>query len=903
MKHLNRVVFVRVFLPKRKTKGVHAMKKRSLKQLKAWARLAAENELLVSVASSANSPNHAYELAYIETGDADLAKSCRWLAMIKRDYSKSDFENYVSSVTSKRPRKPSTGKEKGARTMAETNVKARVSESEVAPSIPLKHIDYRTSLNGTFARVRCIQEFENNAQAPVEAVYVFPLPDDASVTKCSMQIGERKVEAEIKKREEARKEYEDAVSQGHHGALLEQERPNIFTMNVGGIEPGEKISVDVDYVQRVPWQAGGGRFRIPLVVAPQFIPGEPTGQQAGGWSPDTDEVPDASRITPKVAPAGVPYDANISILFSPGFRSKVNCPSHPFICDDMTVGKTETVELKTGDIRTDRDFTLVYTSVSKVPEIAIHSGKTDGESFRLASIIPPGEAVAVPSDIVLVLDCSGSMSGASISGLKVVAKKVVKNIREQNQGHRIGIVPFDSAPRQEFPIGEVTETTDNFIDGLEADGGTKLGLALGKAENMLRAQDPTRNKVMLMVTDGDTEHGKNWYGNGVRLIGVGIGVAVNDSRIVELTKRNLGVADFVYPGEDYGAVAGRLSGYLSGPVLRDVSVDCDGEVVGVADVFKGRPATIAVKFPSKAAGAIKITGKTPDGSDASWEVKKASKTKACDFAPQIWARDFIRENPTEKERQIEVSLKYGVICQHTSFVAVSLKEVPGQKPVRVEVPVNLPDGWDYEKVFGQAFHLSAQTSHFIGTLGLRSRGGGTKRLLGSRSPELFSLGVGPTKGGPDIEELTMGIDVDDIQITTPTRFKLDASDPVDRLVAILNAVLKNNRKGAESAFARLTSEFTAQKAEQLSEEKKSMAYYFALRLAKHGLKLDKAVTDKLSAEPVAGSPARAWYNLALKEQGRTFDSWVPDNYEASGYLKWKFGAGYRPLIGEWSEVL
>ena len=117
----------------------------------------------------------------------------------------------------------------------------QVSEQEGAEikkaTLPLRHITFRAALNGAFARVRCIQEFGNDAAKPVEAVYEFPFPDEATVTACVMVIGKRKVEAKLKRRDVARKEYDKAIAQGHHGALLEQERPNIFTMNVGGIEP------------------------------------------------------------------------------------------------------------------------------------------------------------------------------------------------------------------------------------------------------------------------------------------------------------------------------------------------------------------------------------------------------------------------------------------------------------------------------------------------------------------------------------------------------------------------------------------------------------------------------------------------------------------------------------------
>ena len=775
--------------------------------------------------------------------------------------------------------------------------------------IPLKQIDYKAELAGSFAEVTSVQEYVNEATSPLEAVYVFPMPDDASITRCVMRIGKRKIEATLEKKEQARKKYDEAIQQGHHASLLEQERPNIFTMNVGGIEPAENIKVRITYVQRVPWQAGGGRFRLPLVVAPQFIPGQPTGKQAGGWAEDTDHVPDASRITPQVAKQGAPYSASITISFAPGFRAKVSCPSHPGLINEQTVAKDETAELKNGKIRTDRDFTLVYQSLSKVPEVAAHTGSFNGEKFLLASIIPPGAVKPVGSDVVMVLDCSGSMSGPSIQGLKMIAKQIVCKLRDENVGHRVGIVPFDDGPWPAYPIIEISEATESFIDGLSARGGTNLGLGLEAGEKMLVSS--VRPKVMLMVTDGDTEHGKNWYGNGIRLIAVGISSAINDTRINELVRRNSGTAESVYPGEDYSAVASRLAGYLSGPVLSDVRVEADGDVVGVSDVFEGRPATIAVRFNNGTGKAV-VAGRNPEGKEVSWSLSIAGAAD-CKFAPQLWAREFIRENPEEAEKQIATSLRYGVVCLHTAFVAISLKEVPGQKPERVEIPVNLPAGWDYEAVFGQDInHLAAlhglpasQTSGLTGggrRLSAVSRAHGLLHEHGIGGPSLIeeiSLPKGPRGSRqPRIPDLSTFPEVP-TSPGAPTSFTLDAQDPVDQLIAVLIALESGNDTGAREAFKEIGKKL---KTAKLDEERKAMAFYFACRLIPYGFNLNSDVMANLSVRPKA-AVAQAWYNLACREQGQMADAVdVPETHDAASYLVWKFGQGSRPTHPKWSPV-
>lgn len=846
---------------------------------------------LVSIAK-AKFPTGAAEAArqevFLGTGDAkladELALACRWLAVIKRDHGEAVFDWVVSTVssTSQVPRLISTGT-KGKDPMSTLQSSPKQEALAVAterrmPELPLQHLAYRASVCGVFARVRCVQKFANDAAEPIEAVYCFPMPDDASVIACTMVLGERRVEAQLKEKERARQEYDDAVAAGHHGALLEQERSNIFTMNVGGLEPGERIEVEVDYVQRVQWQAGGGRFTIPLVVAPRFIPGVPTdaSRRGAGWSPDTDQVPDASRITPVVAKAGVPYHADISVLFAPGFTCWLQSPSHGALVEGRGVAHDERVVLQTGDIVCDRDFVLAYASTAHVPEVAVHRGVFGQEQFVQATILPPGTVPVQASDIVMVLDCSGSMHGAKIEGLRRIAKKVVQLLSAQPVAHRLGIVPFDDKPWPALPLSAIREAgADQFIDQLEDRGGTELGLALTAAYQL--CSDASRPRVILLVTDGQTE-ALRFQGSGVRIVAVGIDTAVNDTAIKDLAARSGGVCEFVYPGEDYDSVAHRLVGCLSGPVLRDVTVSAGaGEVVGVGDVFAGRPAVVTVRFAGEVE-PVAITGKDPSGQAVTWTVALAQAAES-DFAAQVWARDYIREH-TEVQAQTRVSLTYGVICQHTSFVAVSLKEVPGKQPVRVEIPVNLPAGWDYDAVFGQAIFRAAC---------VRTRASRLTLAAANLLPPRDDVEVNFTEV---FESYYDPLGVSD-------RFTLPSGDAVDRLVAVLINV-GSDYQAAAAVFADIQRELTVEAVAALSEAERARAYYFAARLTSYGLTLAAEVMQALRARP-QGEVALAWYNLARKEEGLGYAVAAAVSGDGSEYIAWKFG-GEKPFAGEWSLV-
>ncbi|MCA9540656.1 MAG: hypothetical protein KC620_17275, partial [Myxococcales bacterium] len=171
----------------------------------------------------------------------------------------------------------------------------RVKRGDKEVPLPLQHTKVFAEVTGFVAQVDVTQTYRNDFAEPIEAMYVFPLPENAAVDDLTIRIGDRVIRAQIKKRAEAKATYEAAKSEGHTAALLEQERPNIFTQSVANIAPGEAIDITLRYVQHLTYDAGNYEFVFPMVVGPRYIPGQPIGKQAPGWSPDTDQVDDASR--------------------------------------------------------------------------------------------------------------------------------------------------------------------------------------------------------------------------------------------------------------------------------------------------------------------------------------------------------------------------------------------------------------------------------------------------------------------------------------------------------------------------------------------------------------------------------------------------------------------------------
>src|SRR3989442_5307938 len=197
-------------------------------------------------------------------------------------------------------------------------------EKGVVALCPLKHTDVKAEISGFISRVVVTQEFENPFKEKIEAVYTFPLPQNAAVDDMTMLVGDRTVRGKILRREEAQAVYEAAKSSGQTASLLNQERPNIFTQSVANILPGEQIKISISYVETLKYEDGSYEFVFPMVVGPRYIPGHATGAQPNasgdGFAPNTDQVPDASRITPQPVPEGmrVGHDVSMDLTLDAG---------------------------------------------------------------------------------------------------------------------------------------------------------------------------------------------------------------------------------------------------------------------------------------------------------------------------------------------------------------------------------------------------------------------------------------------------------------------------------------------------------------------------------------------------------------------------------------------------------
>src|SRR5262245_54751050 len=230
-------------------------------------------------------------------------------------------------------------------------------------ALPLVALDVRACLNGLMATVEVEQTFLNSHDEPVEATYIFPLPDRAAVTRFQLQVAGRTVEGELQERKQARADYDRAIQAGHRAAIAEEERPGVFTLRVGNLPPGERAVVRLTLAGPLPYRDGEVTFLFPLVVAPRYVPGTPLpgGPVGTGTAADTDQAPDASRISPPVLLPGFPNPVRLTLsvevaesaLAPHSFRSSL----HTVVEDGTAAGRR--FRALPGE-RLDRDFVLRY---------------------------------------------------------------------------------------------------------------------------------------------------------------------------------------------------------------------------------------------------------------------------------------------------------------------------------------------------------------------------------------------------------------------------------------------------------------------------------------------------------------------------------------------------------------
>jgi Ca-activated chloride channel family protein len=606
-----------------------------------------------------------------------------------------------------------------------------------AVEFPLVHTRVVAQVSGNVARVEVTQYYANPSRERLEAVYAFPLPPDAAVTDMLFRVGSRVVLSEVKRREEAKRTYEEARAEGRTAALTEQERPNLFTQSVANVPPGDTVAVVLRYVHEVPLDDGRYLFHFPTTVGPRYVPGVPlaAAPSGGGTSPDTDRVPDGSRVTPPVAPPGkhAEHDVDVLVRLVPAAAFEdVVAKSHRIVTGVDGDG-ARLVALDEGDRAPDRDLVLSWRPAGAVPAAHAFVQREKGEDWLMLFVQPPAEvgpALVRPKELVFLIDKSGSMMGEPIERAKAL---VARSLDALGEDDTFQIVAFDGAA-QAMTAAPVPGGAENvarakaWLAALRGGGGTEMLAGIRAA--LTRPTDPRRLRMVVFCTDG-------FIGNEpeiveavlalrgeARVFGFGIGSSVNRYLVEGVARAGRGAAEVVDLAEPLEESVARLFKRLDRPVLTDLEVAFEGAAVldllpeRLPDLFAGQPLVLA----GRARGApthVLLRGRL---GERRFEVRVAVTAAAVDPAAAgtaqpvvgtLWARRridaLLSERPTAPsaaavEEVVRLALRFKLVTPFTSFVAVEreLRVDPTLPLAQVLVPNELPAGVAYEGIFGPA---------------------------------------------------------------------------------------------------------------------------------------------------------------------------------------------------------
>ena len=594
---------------------------------------------------------------------------------------------------------------------------------------PLLNTDVNININGLVARVSVMQEFRNEGEEWVEGVYVFPLPDEAAVDHMRLYVGERFIEGEIREKEQARKEYEQAKQAGKKTSLVEQQRANLFTTSVANIGPGETVIVEIEYLEDILFDDGSFSLRFPMTLTPRYIPGNALpDRQGSGWSPDTTLVRDASLITPPMVGASRGHRVSLQASVNAGMPLEIIASRyHPV--NVAETGGQYVVTLSAGQVAMDHDFELLWRPVpSEAPRAMAFAETIDGEPHYLLMVMPPDTSESsltrLPREMIFVVDTSGSMHGVSIKQAKRALSRALGGLQP---GDRFNVIEFNSYPNALFSDSVPASTgnismAQNFVGMLQANGGTEMHSALRFALRTPPSEAYLRQ--LIFITDGAVGNEEGLFElisarlGAARLFTVGIGSAPNSWFMRKAAETGRGTFTTISALHEVGEKMDRLFRKLENPQVTNIGIEWpSGTIVDsypevVPDLYLGEPVSVRVKASGSflPGAAIRVSGDSTAGAWARDIVLNVDAQSPGVGA--LWARARIGDLLDRQRRGadadatraaiVETALAHHLVSKHTSLVAVDKTPVrlAGDALLRGQVPNLMPHGQSATAIFG-----------------------------------------------------------------------------------------------------------------------------------------------------------------------------------------------------------
>ncbi len=582
----------------------------------------------------------------------------------------------------------------------------------------LQHTQVAARIAGNVSRVEVTQTFANPYDKPLEAIYKFPLPDDAAVDDMEIRIGDRIIRGTIQKREEAKRIYQEAKRQGKTASLLEQERDNIFTQSLANILPGEKIDVTIRYTQSLKFEGGEYQFVFPMVVAPRYMANKQL--SLAGYT--------TAKLNPPILPAERSgQDISVTVEIDAGVPIyRLESPTH-----QVAVQQTSSrllVKLAKEDTIPNKDLILRYQVAGAKTQATVLTQSDDRGGHFATYLIPavkynPKEIV--PKDVVFLIDTSGSQSGYAIQQSKELMRQFISGLNAEDT---FTIIDFANAAKKlsDRPLANTAENREKaiaYVNSLRANGGTQLMNGINTVLNFPPASNG-RLRSIVLLTDGLIGNDKQVIAEvqkrlkpGNRLYSFGVGSSTNRFLINRLAEVGRGTAEILPPNEPAVEVAREFFQEINNPILTNVEVTWIGsgekpEIYPLAapDLFANQPLVLYGRKSDRASGKLKITGTVAGGKSYEKILNvNFDQVSGNSAIAQLWGRAKIKDlsnqmhwgkTPEKIEAVTNTALAYRLLSDYTSFVAVTeeVRVDPQDGSLKEEVAVQLPDGMNPKAV-------------------------------------------------------------------------------------------------------------------------------------------------------------------------------------------------------------
>ena len=564
-------------------------------------------------------------------------------------------------------------------------------------------------ITGLVARVEITQRFSNSSNLWSEGVYRFPLPQGAAVDRMRVKIGKRILEGEIQEKESARRTYQKARDAGQTASIVEQQRRNQFETRLANIGPGEAIEITISYLQNVSYSDFSYRLRLPMTFTPRWEPGMQMSASTANINQATPHL-----VSPADS-AGHTLKLQAMLVTAMDYAA---IESHYHDVDIRQVDNGYRIELLNADEFTDRDFELSWTPALKSHPVASLTTYNDGESvFAQLMLVPPltNSIEAQPREVILIIDTSGSMEGASLVQAKAALSHALTSLGPDDY---FNLLEFNFITTQLFDQSVPATPTSlymaqNFINSLHANGGTNMAPAIRLALNM--PELPQLMRQVVFITDGAVGNEAELLQmvaqdlDNSRMFTIAIGHAPNSWFMRKAAE--IGRGSYVHIGnpDEVEEQMSALWGRIQIPALTDICVDW-GDAAEyypeiIPDLYAGEPLWLLARLPSEPT-LIGLCGKL-NGLDWNLDVNgwdAAVNGPEGDNLAKLWARkkiealeDNLMFGADPELTRLEttgLALDYGLLTRHTSLVAVDKtpRRASNEKLAHSDIPGLLPAG-------------------------------------------------------------------------------------------------------------------------------------------------------------------------------------------------------------------